>query len=159
MNNNNLNKEYMKLWDLKHLADKLFIICEWLASCPHPIFIRTSVSYYVWAFLISKFINWTIRGRSFVNIAKRCLYRKMQAQSRECISVYIYFLGCSFVLFISLFFTQCYILQGFMFFEEVLHTISFLSLFKVPLFTSCHTISRYPWLQRERNKALPRDLT
>ena len=67
----------MKTWE--HLADKLFTICKWDASCLYRISFRTSVGFYVWTFLIRKIINWTVRGWWFVNIATGCLCRKMQA--------------------------------------------------------------------------------
>ena len=78
----------VKTWE--NLADKLFTICKWDAPCLYPISFRTSVGCYFWAFPIRKIINWTIRGWSFVDIATGCLYQKMQTQSRECNSVYVY---------------------------------------------------------------------
>ena len=55
-------------------------------------FLRTSVSSFVWSFLIRYIIHLTIRSWSFVYIYTVCLYQKMQAQSRECYSVYSFWL-------------------------------------------------------------------
>ena len=86
----------MKLWDLLQ-CENMGTSCwqvvynfKWDASSLYHISSRTSISYYVWAFMIRKIINWTIRSRSFVDIAPGCLYQKMQAQSRECNSIYTY---------------------------------------------------------------------